>query len=80
MIDLKPILILSILLTCWGCESTELKSHQEMIRILSEKSEMVNPEINLYANKKRLAWLQNQILMTTFLLPSNINLLSQTKC
>jgi len=32
-----------------------------MIRILSEKSEMVNPEINLYANKKRLAWLQNQI-------------------
>ncbi len=61
MINLKPILILSILLTCWGCESTELKSHQEMIRILSEKSEMVNPEINLYANKKRLAWLQNQI-------------------
>ena len=59
MINLKPILILSILL--WGCESTELKSHQEMIRILSEKSEMVNPEINLYANKKRLAWLQNQI-------------------
>lgn len=53
--------MLSILLTCWGCESTELKSHQEMIRILSEKSEMVNPEINLYANKKRLAWLQNQI-------------------
>jgi len=33
-----------------------------MIRILSEKSEMVNPEINLYANKKRLAWLQNQIV------------------
>jgi len=32
-----------------------------MIRILSEKSEMVNPEINLFANKKRLAWLQNQI-------------------
>ena len=32
-----------------------------MIRILSGKSEMVNPEINLYANKKRLAWLQNQI-------------------
>ena len=32
-----------------------------MIRILSEKAEMVNPEINLYANKKRLAWLQNQI-------------------
>ena len=31
-----------------------------MIRILSEKSEMVNPEINLYANKKRLAWLQTQ--------------------
>ena len=61
MINLKPILMLSILLTCWGCESTELKSHQEMIRILSEKSEMVNPEINLYANKKRLAWLQNQI-------------------
>jgi len=61
MINLKPILILSILLTYWGCESTELKSHQEMIRILSEKSEMVNPEINLYANKKRLAWLQNQI-------------------
>ena len=61
MINFKPILILSILLTCWGCESTELKSHQEMIRILSEKSEMVNPEINLYANKKRLAWLQNQI-------------------
>lgn len=53
--------MLSILLTCWGCESTESKSHQEMIRILSEKSEMVNPEINLYANKKRLAWLQNQI-------------------
>ena len=62
MINFKPILILSILLTCWGCESTELKSHQEMIRILSEKSEMVNPEINLYANKKRLAWLQNQIV------------------
>ena len=61
MLNLKPFLILSILLTCWGCESTELKSHQEMIRILSEKSEMVNPEINLYANKKRLAWLQNQI-------------------
>ncbi len=61
MINLKPILMLSIFLTCWGCESTELKSHQEMIRILSEKSEMVNPEINLYANKKRLAWLQNQI-------------------
>ena len=61
MINLKPILILSILRTYWGCESTELKSHQEMIRILSEKSEMVNPEINLYANKKRLAWLQNQI-------------------
>tara|TARA_B100000745_G_C20148829_1_gene393905 strand:+ start:232 stop:2349 length:2118 start_codon:yes stop_codon:yes gene_type:complete len=54
--------MLSILLTCWGCESTESKSHQEMIRILSEKSEMVNPEINLYANKKRLAWLQNQIV------------------
>tara|TARA_B100001146_G_scaffold27846_1_gene20891 strand:+ start:112 stop:2229 length:2118 start_codon:yes stop_codon:yes gene_type:complete len=53
--------MLSIFLTCWGCESTESKSHQEMIRILSEKSEMVNPEINLYANKKRLAWLQNQI-------------------
>ena len=53
--------MLSILLTCWGCESTESKSHQEMIRILSGKSEMVNPEINLYANKKRLAWLQNQI-------------------
>lgn len=32
-----------------------------MIRILAEKAEMVNPEINLYANKKRLAWLQNQI-------------------
>ena len=31
-----------------------------MIRILAEKAEMVNPEINLYANKKRLAWLQNQ--------------------
>lgn len=61
MINLKPILMLSIFLTCWGCESTESKSHQEMIRILSEKSEMVNPEINLYANKKRLAWLQNQI-------------------
>ncbi len=61
MINLKPILILSILLTCWGCESAELKSHQEMIRILAEKAEMVNPEINLYANKKRLAWLQNQI-------------------
>ena len=54
--------MLSILLTCWGCESTESKSHQEMIRILSGKSEMVNPEINLYANKKRLAWLQNQIV------------------
>ena len=62
MINLKPILMLSIFLTCWGCESTESKSHQEMIRILSEKSEMVNPEINLYANKKRLAWLQNQIV------------------
>ncbi|MBT3478245.1 MAG: CRTAC1 family protein [Candidatus Marinimicrobia bacterium] len=32
-----------------------------MIQILSEKSGTVNPEINLYANKKRLAWLQNQI-------------------
>ena len=31
-----------------------------MIRILAEKADRINPEINLYANKKRLAWLQNQ--------------------
>ena len=43
-----------------GCESQELKSHREMIRILAEKADRINPEINLYANKKRLAWLQNQ--------------------
>ncbi|MBC8346660.1 MAG: CRTAC1 family protein [Candidatus Marinimicrobia bacterium] len=61
MINLKAILIITILLTWWGCESSESKSHQEMIRILSEKAETVNPEINLYANKKRLAWLQNQV-------------------
>ena len=39
---------------------SEMKSHKDMIRILSEKTESVNPESNLYANKKRLAWLQNQ--------------------
>ena len=31
-----------------------------MIRILAEKADGINPEINLYANKKRLAWLQNE--------------------
>ena len=59
----KTVQLNAIFLCCSifiGCESRELKSHREMIRILAEKADRINPEINLYANKKRLAWLQNQ--------------------
>lgn len=58
----KTFMLPIFFLLCFGCkkESPEMKSHREMIRILAEKAENINPETNLYANKKRLSWLQEQ--------------------
>ncbi|MBN4081361.1 CRTAC1 family protein [Caldithrix abyssi] len=57
---LRMVLLGILLLFSCQNESPEMKSHHEMLRILAKKAETVNPETNLYANKKRLAWLQNQ--------------------
>ena len=51
---------LIVLFQLFGCTSQENINHNKMIEILSNKSNYTNPETNIYANKKRLAWLQKQ--------------------
>ena len=57
---IKLILFVFIIFCLNGCESQEIRYHNKMIEILSKKSEIIDPEINIYASKKRLAWLQKQ--------------------
>ena len=57
---IKLILFVFIIFCLNGCESQEIRYHNKMIEILSKKSEIIDPEINIYANRKRLAWLQKQ--------------------
>ena len=51
---------LIVLFQLFGCTSQENINHNKMIEILANKSNYTNPETNIYANKKRLAWLQKQ--------------------
>ena len=57
---IKLVLFVLIIFCLNGCESQDIRYHNKMIEILSETSEIINPEINIYASKKRLAWLQQQ--------------------
>ena len=56
----KVFIIIVVLFQLLGCESKENVNHNKMIDILAKKSKNSNPETNIYANKKRLAWLQKQ--------------------
>jgi len=56
----KIFIIIIVLFQLLGCESKENVNHNKMIDILAKKSKDSNPETNIYANKKRLAWLQKQ--------------------
>ena len=56
----KIFIIIIVLFQLLGCESKENVNHNKMIDILAKKSKNSNPETNIYANKKRLAWLQKQ--------------------
>ena len=51
---------LIVLFQLFGCTSQENINHNKMIEILANKSNYTNPETNIYANKRRLAWLQKQ--------------------
>jgi len=57
---IKLTLFVFILFYLNGCESQEIRYHNKMIEILSEKSTIIDPEINIYASKRRLSWLQKQ--------------------
>ena len=56
----KLILFVFIIFYFNGCESQDVHNHNKMIEILSNKAKITDPENNIYANRKRLAWLQKQ--------------------
>ena len=56
----KLILFVFIIFLLNGCESQTIHNHNKMIEILSNKAKITDPENNIYANRKRLAWLQKQ--------------------